>query len=254
MPAKTLIGLWFLAFTYFILIMAMGTSISRCVSYLKCHGLRATIRRAAVSVRRTLSEGRMVLFYCDLSAQRSTTCDLPSGVSVERVRSRHQLRSADLLKMTSFWSPKLACRNIKERFGAGASLWLVRNQENLLGYGWTLRGCTVEPHYFELGPDDVHLFDFYVFPAYRGRRMNPLLVRFILRSLATEYQGRAFIEAAEWNQAQLASLTQTPFQRLGSARKIPILGHALVWWSGREAREQASKHELRTRLLPPLAK
>ena len=77
--------------------------------------------------------------------------------------------------MTSFWNPKLAHRNIKERFDKGASLWLIKFEDRLAGYGWTLQGRTIEPHYFPLGQDDVHLFDFHVFPKYRGRGLTLFL-------------------------------------------------------------------------------
>jgi hypothetical protein len=52
-----------------------------------------------------------------------------------------------------------------------------------------------------------------------------------------EVTGRAFIEAAEWNQPQLSSLTKTPFRRLGRARKSIIFGRTVVHW----ANDQASK-------------
>jgi ribosomal protein S18 acetylase RimI-like enzyme len=117
-----------------------------------------------------------------------------------------------------------------ERFGLGASLWLIKSHDKLAGYGWTLEGRTVEPHFFSLGHRDVHLFDFHVFPQYRGQGMNPTLVTSILRALTAEGAGRAFIEAAEWNQAQLSSLTKTPFRRLGMARKSTLFSRTLVLW------------------------
>jgi ribosomal protein S18 acetylase RimI-like enzyme len=132
--------------------------------------------------------------------------------------------------MTSFWNPKLVQQNMKERFGLGASLWLIKSHNKLAGYGWTLQGRTVEPHYFPLGHDDLHLFDFHVFPEFRGRGMNPSLVTQILCRSAVEGVRRAFIEAAEWNQPQLSSLTKTPFRRLGVARKRMIFGRTIVWW------------------------
>ncbi len=130
---------------------------------------------------------------------------------------------------------------MKERFDLGASLWLIRSQDKLAGYGWTLRGRTVEPHYFSIGRDDVHLFDFHVFPQFRGQGMNPFLVIYILCSLASEGAGRAFIEAAEWNQPQLSSLAKTPFRHLGLAKKWTIFGRNVVVWgktkSGHPPRE-----------------
>jgi GNAT superfamily N-acetyltransferase len=145
--------------------------------------------------------------------------------------------------MTSFWNPLLSSRNIKKRFELGGSLWLIKSEGHLAGYGWTLQGHTVEPHYFRLGPDDVHLFDFQVFPQYRGRGMNPLLVGYILRGLAVEGGCRAFIEAAEWNRPQLASLRNTPFRRLGLARKFTVFGRTMVCWEEADVIEQAQKGE-----------
>jgi ribosomal protein S18 acetylase RimI-like enzyme len=218
--------------------MSISHSISRFTAYFKRNGLRETVRRIGLAARRALFSSRMVLFYCDLSALSSPTTDLPSSLKVERHRNQTDLSPQDLQQITSFWNPELARRNIKERFEQRASLWLIKSEGRLAGYGWTLQGHTVEPHYFLLGLGDVHLFDFHVFPQYRGQGVNPLLVSYILCRLAAEGQGRAFIEAAEWNQAQLASLRRTPFRRLGLARKFTLLRYTIVWWDENKTVEQ----------------
>jgi ribosomal protein S18 acetylase RimI-like enzyme len=218
--------------------MSISSSVSRFTVYFKRRGFRATVRRVGLAARRSLFSSRMVLFYCDLPTISLPTADLPSSLKVERHTNRNDLSPQDLQEITSFWNPQQARRNIKERFELGASLWMVKLEDKLAGYGWTLRGRTVESHYFRLGQDDVHLFDFHVFPQYRGRGVNPLLVSYILRSLAAECQGRAFIEAAEWNQAQLASLRRTPFHRLGSARKFTLFRQTMVWWDENKTVEQ----------------
>ena len=79
-----------------------------------------------------------------------------------------------------------------------------------------------------------------MFPQYRGRGFNPLLVGYILRSLAIESQGRAFIESAEWNDPQLASLN-IPFRRLGLARKLMVSRRTIVCWSEDENLAQLHK-------------
>ena len=66
--------------------------------------------------------------------------------------------------------------------------------------------------------------------------MNPILVGNILGSLAREAAGRALIEAAEWNHAQLSSLAKTPFRCLGAAKKSTIFGHSVVRWSKTETK------------------
>ena len=210
--------------------MAISSSISRLTSYYLRQGFGATIRRAGVAINRALFANRMVLFYCDLATQANTVTNLPSALEVECVRSLSELGQQDLGKMTSFWSPKQARRNIQERFERGASLWLIKPAGNLAGYGWTLHGSTVEPHYFPLTRNDVHFFDFHVFPQYRGKEMNPILVNHILQNVAVEGASRAFIEAAEWNKPQLSSLRKTPFRRMGWATKSTLFKRTIVCW------------------------
>jgi GNAT superfamily N-acetyltransferase len=221
--------------------MSISSSVSRVTNYFKRNGFGATVRRFGLAARRTLFSSRMVLFYCDLSALKPPAADLPNFLKVERHTNQADLSPQDLQEITSFWNPEQARRNLKERFDLGASIWLIKSEDHLAGYGWTLQGRTVEPHYFRLGADDVHLFDFHVFPQYRGRGLNPLLVTQILHDLAGECHGRAFIEAAEWNRAQLASLQRTPFRRLGSARKFTLFGPATVYWNADEPVPQAQR-------------
>jgi len=210
--------------------MSISASISRFTAFRKRHGLGATIRRAIEAARRALFSGRMALFFCDLSTLKSSTQDLPAFLKVERCSNQADLSPHDLEQITSFWNPELARHRIKERFELGASVWLIRVEENLAGYGWTLQGRTVEPHYFPLAADDVQFLDFHVFPKFRGRAIDWFLMTYILHRLAAEGKARAFGEAAEWNQASLSSFAMTPFRRLGFARKLTILGRTIVWW------------------------
>jgi len=121
--------------------MSISDSISRLTNYLQRHGLIATIRRAVLAAKRTLFSGRMVVFYCDLAAaQPEAPVNLPDSLLVERVASYAGLSQPDFQEMTSFWDSKLAQHNIQERFLKGASLWLVKSEGKLTGYGWTLQG------------------------------------------------------------------------------------------------------------------
>ena len=209
--------------------MGISTLISRMAVYHKRNGSGATTRRVGLAMSRLFSHS-MILFYCNLSGRNSEQTPLPDFLTVERKRNENEVSPLDLEEIIKSWNSGIAHRSIKERFGQGASLWMIKSESKLAGYGWTLRGHTIERHYYPLGPDDVHLFDFYVFPGYRGRGLNPLLVTEILRTLSAERTERAFIEAAEWNHAQLASLRKTSFHRLGRASKFTILRRTIVFW------------------------
>jgi ribosomal protein S18 acetylase RimI-like enzyme len=210
--------------------MAVSTAISRFTNYYRRHGLGATVRRTGVAVERALFSSWSVLFYCDLATQTSPPRDLPTFLKVERKKGFAELNPQDLEAMASVWNPRLVQKNMNERFDLGASLWLIKSYDRLAGYGWTLQGRTVEPHYFPLGPDDVQFLDFHVFPKYRGRAMDWFLMTQILHRLATEGLARAFGEAGGWNQASLASFKMTPFRLLGVAKKRTIFGRTIVCW------------------------
>ena len=59
----------------------------------------------------------------------------------------------------------------------------------------------------------------------------------ILKGLTGDCAGRALIEAAEWNHAQLSSLEKTPFVRMGMVRSFEVLGRTLVHWVDGQAAE-----------------
>jgi ribosomal protein S18 acetylase RimI-like enzyme len=218
--------------------MSISDSLSRFTAYYARHGFGATIRRGGLALRRGMFASRMVVFSCDLSKQALCSANIPSSLKIERLRDAGEMRRDDLEAIISLWNPKLARRNMNERFAKGASLWLVKSVDGLAGYGWTLQGRTIEPYYFPLCPDDVHLFDFHVFSEYRGQGINPFLVTYILYALVTDRGGRALIEAAEWNEAQLSSLRKTPFQRLGLAMSFTIFGHKFTTWAEAKIAEQ----------------
>lgn len=209
--------------------MALTDSISRLVNYYERHGLGATFQRTSLFLRRLFSFNRFVVYYYDLT-RTSLLRNWPERLAVARVTSQEEINQQDWEKIVSFWNPVLTQRHFSARFRKGAVAWLIRSEGKLAGYGWTLAGGAIEPHFFPFGPNDVHLFDFLIFPEYRGQGINPLLVTYILDQLAAECKIRAYIEAADWNHSQLTSLGKTGFHLLGVARKASLFGRAFVEW------------------------
>jgi GNAT superfamily N-acetyltransferase len=214
--------------------MRLWNPVARAFSYWQRHGVAATLHRAWLGLGRAVGGNGLVLFSCDLAMLPARKNGPTDGLEFERKTREAELNSRDREQIVNFWNPDVTGRQITERFGKEASLWLARADGQLAGYGWTLVGDTMEPHYVSLGREDVHLFDFLVFPDFRRRGINPTLVIHILEQLAGEGRKRAFIEAAEWNRAQLSSLRRTPFQKLGWARKGGLLGRERVVWAGQE--------------------
>ena len=221
--------------------MSLFDPISRVADYYSRHGLKATVRRARLAMKRAVFLDRMIVFYCDLLSYQARPVGIPASLAVDRVKNGVELNPETLEAITSFWNPKLARRNIQERFTKGASLWLIRSGDQLAGYGWTLQGATIGEYYFPMGPKDVQLFDFYVFPKFRGRAMHWLLTAYILQVLAAEGAARAFADTGEWNEAQTASFKMTPFRPLGMVRTWTFFGRTFVFWDRKEPAKQLQK-------------
>ena len=146
--------------------------------------------------------------------------------------------------MTSFWNPKLARRNIKERFESGGVA--VADQVSTANWqvtGGPCRGRTIEPHYFPLGQDDVHLFDFHVFPQYRGQGMNPYPGHpYPLQIWQPRGRVVRLSKPQSGTEPQLSSLGKLHFDRLGFARKLTLFGRTIVCWGKNTACGSAGLH------------
>ena len=217
--------------------MHLQDSIKRFFQYAKRHGFQATVGRIGLSFKRAWTGNWHTIFYYDFVTFKLAALDSLNHSKVERKNAASELDGQDLSLIANVWNPHLARRQIAERFEQGASLWLFKSNGKLAAYGWTIIGRTIEPYFVPLGTNDAHLFDFFVFPEYRGQRINPSLVNHILTKLASEAKNRAFIEAAEWNTPQLSSLSKTPFQLFGLASKRNFFGKTLVVWSQKKLKQ-----------------
>lgn len=207
--------------------MSPTSSIARLEHYRRKHGLGATLRRIGLALQRAVSLDQMAVYSCGLPVANAPA---PLGI-VERKKIQSALSIQDAERILTHWNSEAMRRLMDERFAAGADLWLLRWNGSLAAYGWTLKGKTLTPHYFPICPEDVHLFDFFVFEEFRGRGLNPSLVWQILVQVGGEDSRRALIEAAAWNHAQLSSLAKTPFRKIGLARKFRMGKSSLILWS-----------------------
>jgi len=221
--------------------MGISSSISRVTEYHSRHGFLATIRRAGLAAKRAVFASRMVVFYCDLDERSLPPVNIPSSLSVERLGKQAEVNPQDLQEIISFWNPKIAAWKIKERFAKGSTLWLIKSDDRLAGYSWTIRGRAIAAYYFPMGPDDVQLFDFYVFPKFRGRAILWFLIAHILNRLGAEGAARIYGDVVEWNQASLSFYKMTPFRRLGVARSFTLFGRKFTCWADAGAEREPQK-------------
>lgn len=200
--------------------------VGRIAAYYRRHGFVATAKRCGSGARRVSYLGRLNLYCCTLPLSAPAP---KANVTVERMHE-WTVSPQDYETIANEWNPAITSHLMAARFSAGADLWLARLETKLAGFGWSLRGNTIEPHFFPLHRDDAHLFDFFVFPSSRGLGVNVSLVFEILQRLGADGVRRAHVECAAWNTAQIRSLAKTPFRRYAQATKLRLFGRTYVVW------------------------
>jgi ribosomal protein S18 acetylase RimI-like enzyme len=204
-------------------------AIRRLIRYYRRNGLASTYTRLKESLRRAAYGGRYFLYFCPLPLKESPDS---STIRVERTKSG-TLSVTDHARIIEASVSPAKALEISERFAKGCELWLAKQEDLLCGFGWTIKADTVAAHFFPLDQDEVHLFDFYVFPEFRGRRVNIGLLTHILSALSAEGVRGAHLECAAWNTSQIHSLKKSPFRPYAVASKITLFAHVIVFWHTR---------------------
>jgi hypothetical protein len=204
--------------------------VERTLFYIKSEGMTATIRRALVLLRRTWVDNKLCVYSVDLP---EATCDGPKispQIEAERKTDVAQISVGDMSRLLGNFGRDARKKQIEDRLRKGSTLWLAKCDGIIAGFGWSIQAKTIEPYLFPLAANDVHLFDYFVFPEFRGRGINVSLVKLILASLKKESVKRAFIETHVWNSAERRSLQKTEFRQIGLCRKLIIFKKPIVIW------------------------
>jgi GNAT superfamily N-acetyltransferase len=172
-----------------------------------------------------------MLYYGDVTTHQEIGSHMSDCLSIEPKRNRNEISATDLNCLFNQKGKFMIERHFRERFPKGAILWLLRVNQSVAGYRWTMRGNSIKPHFYPLTAKDAHFFDVEIFPEYRGRGLNSFFINYVLARMKNEGVERAFIEMREWNKSNRRSIRKTSFKNIGIARKYVLFGKKIVIWS-----------------------
>lgn len=211
--------------------MAIRALYLRSAKYLRRHGLKSSIKRLRREARNKIFYKRDVVFWLDLLQADLDGQAIPSNLRVERFDRRSGVPERLMNHMAEEYSEVLLKEYIQRRFAKGASLWCLRNETEDISYTWALTGQAMIPYYFPLTERDLHLFDGYTFPNFRGHGLNPVLLNHVLKYYRNEGFHRAYLETREWNTAVMRSVPKNGFIKIGLAKRRIRRGKCTVtWW------------------------
>ncbi|HEX8816033.1 MAG TPA: GNAT family N-acetyltransferase [Terriglobales bacterium] len=216
--------------------MPLFDPVLRLVGYYQRNGLFATCRRAGELSWRAVFLNTRILVCSDLRGMEAAQSKwaLPDSMAIERVSEFGQIRGQDWQKIASTRTVAVCRRAFFARLKRGATMWLLRKDRDLVAYGWTIPCMSLERRYYPAGDNDVHFFEFLVFPEHRGLQILSLMINHIVHTLAAEGKTRAFHEIAQWNEASMNSRPRTTFQPIGISKKRLFRRRELVRWIGAE--------------------
>ena len=201
-------------------------------NYYKHYGAKRTAQRLKESVRRLLFSNRDVVFYMDLVDWSPKNAGCWGLHTVDRVTRESEFPETCLDRILEHLPPEVFVNHMNRRFGKGGSLWCLRNEKDLIGFLWVLIGDTMQPHYFPLIASDVHIFDGFILPQYRGQDKNALMMDLVMDRLKRMGLRRAYVETKEWNTPARRALEKMQFRALGFARQRFRKGRTVVtWWA-----------------------
>lgn len=212
--------------------MPVKKTFLRAWNYLRWHGLRSTIERSWREIKNKVLHDRDVLFMRDLLRGESEDNPLPENCRIKRFNEESGMPDKLFDRIADQYPEELLKEYHKKRFRKGAILWCIEMDKKDVGYTWTLAGRTIKSHFFPLTKRDIHFFDSFILPSYRGRRLNSVMKEHILKHYKYAGFHRAFSETKEWNTSSMRSLAKNGFVRIGLAKRRFRRGKCEVtWWT-----------------------
>lgn len=211
--------------------MAIRTLYLRAAKYLRRHGLKASLQRLRREARNRFRFNRDVIFARDLLQGGLDDHPLSEEHRVERYDKSTGVPEGMLKRISEEYSEEIVKEYVSQRLEKGACLWCLVKDAEHMSYTWALSGRAMKPHYFPLGERDLHLFDGYTFPPFRGRGLNVVLLDHVLKHYRDRGFVRALLETHEWNAPVIKMVPKNGFVKIGLARKKVSGGKCRVtWW------------------------
>ena len=207
------------------------SSFSRYLYYFKKYKVSQIVKLSILRVWRKVFDNRVVVFTIDLNEIVDNSELLKNDIVVENIAKFQDIDTNDISKIYKIKGSEQVVDNFfKKFFKLGATLWLTRRDDCLVGYHWTIVKGFHGFYNMPMTSSDCVLAASEIFPEYRGEGLNVKMINSILGKIKELNISRVFIGAGIWNRAQLNSLKKTHFQKVGIVRKYRLFNSYVTIW------------------------
>ena len=203
----------------------------RFLNYYRKNGFSRTLHRIYQHPYRAIDRNHEFLFYADMHELSNAISVLPFDIKIEPKCSYDDAMRPEMQRMINYWNEENLLDVVSKRFNKGAILWIIKSEDIISGFVWSIQGKMVSSYYIPLTPHDAALFDSVIFEEFRGRGLYPLLMNYVFWQLKVAGVHRTFGTSHAWNKASIQGIEKTYFRLFSQARKFNLLNRTFVIFS-----------------------
>ena len=211
--------------------MQNQTYLKRFMNYYQKNGILRTFCRLFTKPYQSLFKSKIVLIYATPGEVDDTVLILPPGINIECKKTYDEALQPEMKKVINHWEKENMMDIVIERFDKGAILWILKLDDDIAGFSWSITGKTIIPWYIPLTPHDAYVLDTAIFEEYRGRGLHPPLANYILGMLKKQGATRSVAEIGTWNKAALSIKEKSYYRKFSEVRKYRVFDRNITIWS-----------------------
>lgn len=213
--------------------------------YLRKHGPVGLCKRF-LTICRTKVLGQIEWLYAlDLDSHEIAERSNKQGMVLLRLTEAGQLDSNTRSALLRFKSDFALQTFIDRWFARGAILWIAKQEDQIVGVQWTLKGGIDGFYSVPVLPAEVIVVAVEVFPPFRGQGLYPLMAAELAIELRLLGYRRAYLKVAASNGPMQRSMTKTLFSKVASVYTRRLGAKSITVWDMQL--KQARKKSFATR-------
>jgi hypothetical protein len=200
---------------------------------IKSNGVLYASKWLITTAYRRIIPQKQVIWCVELTDVRNEEFVLPGDIKIERFKSLEQVNKNDLKILTESHSDLMGSASgilIRERFNKGAMLWLIKKNDQLAGYRWTIANNHKTPTYFPHTETDMHSIGIEIFRDFRRHHLFYIFQQSMVITLKNEGFKRFYSETFLYNKRAMKAMLNYGLRKIGIATRFSIFGKNIVIW------------------------
>jgi GNAT superfamily N-acetyltransferase len=209
--------------------MTLASLFKRFLWYKQKHGLKRLIW---LSLKRLWEKinNKEVMFLFNLDSIPIETVEDLRSICVQSHRVLESIPKGDIDQLIRLKGKDILNPFLQHFFQRGATLWIAKMDEKVVGYDWTLVGGFDGFYSMPMTAKDAIILAVEVFPEFRGQCIASAMRLLSFAELRQNGVSRVFAKVHVANVSGLKSMVKNGSQEIGKVRTFKILAkHITIW-------------------------